>query len=78
MERYEIQVAGRIGARRAAALGCEVIESGPGRTLLAFGAIDSTALYGLLARLRDAGLELVAVTRTAGRPYRQHPKENPS
>ena len=65
MDRYEIQVAGRIGPRRAAALNCEVVEATHERTLLAFDAADSTALYGLLARLRDTGLDLLAVTRTA-------------
>ena len=63
MERYEIRVAGPIGARRAAALGCQIVDATPEQTLLAFDAADSTALYGLFARLRDAGLDLVAITR---------------
>ncbi|MDA8203721.1 MAG: hypothetical protein M0Z49_13365 [Chloroflexi bacterium] len=64
MERYEIEVEGRITARRAAALGCAFVEATPEHTLLRFDAADAAALYGLVARLRDAGLELVAITRT--------------
>lgn len=69
MERYEVRVAGSVGVRRATALGCVVIGTTPEHTVLSFAAVDATALYGLIARLRDAGLELVAITRTpATRP----------
>lgn len=70
MERYEVQVAGSVGARRAAALGCVVVGTTPEHTYLSFAAVDATALYGLIARLRDAGLELVAITRTPATPLR--------
>ncbi len=63
MERYEIRVAGHISSRTARALDCEVELSPSGESVLVFLAIDRTALYGLLSRLRDAGLELIAVER---------------
>ncbi len=64
MDRYEIRVAGHLGQRRAHTLGCDELRLLPdGDSLLAFAAVDHAALYGLLARLRDAGLELVAAER---------------
>ncbi|HEX8939805.1 MAG TPA: hypothetical protein VF763_06540 [Candidatus Limnocylindrales bacterium] len=68
MERYEIRVAGRIGERRAHALACEVRLLPDGDSLLTFPAVDQAALYGLLARLRDAGLVLVSVERAPTTP----------
>jgi hypothetical protein len=63
MEHYEIRVVGHLDERRAAGLGCELLLLLPdGRSVLTFAA-DQAALYGLLGRLRDAGLELVAVER---------------
>jgi hypothetical protein len=59
MEHYEIQVVGHVDGRRAQQLGCESLRLLPsGRSALTFVAVDQAALYGLLARLRDAGLEL--------------------
>jgi len=64
MDRYQIQVAGHLDQRRAHALGCERLRLLPnGTSLLVFTAVDQAALYGLLTRLRDAGLELVGVER---------------
>lgn len=66
MEQYEIQVVGHLDERRARALGCSQLRLLPGgRSALIFTAVDQAALYGLLGRLRDAGLELVAAERTA-------------
>jgi hypothetical protein len=64
MNRYEIRVVGHLDARRARALGAEALCLLPdGDSVLIVAAADAAATYGLLARLRDAGLELVAVTR---------------
>ena len=64
MDRYEIRVAGHLDQRRAHALGCEELRLLPGGdSLLVFAAVDQAALYGLLTRLRDAGLELIAAER---------------
>ena len=64
MNRYEIRVAGHLDRRRAQALGCEEVRLLPGGgSLLVFAAVDQAALYGLLTRLRDAGLGLIAAER---------------
>ncbi len=69
MDRYEIRIATHIDRRRARALGCEVVSKGPdGSTVLAFAAVDQAALYGLLSRLRDAGLELLVARRLPAPP----------
>ncbi len=64
MDRYEIRVAGHLDPRRARFLGCGELRLLPGGdSLLIFAAVDQAALYGLLTRLRDAGLELIAAER---------------
>ena len=68
MERYEVRIVGSIGPRRAASLGCTARRLSSGDSLLAFDAIDQAALYGLLSRLRDLGLELVGVERRVCAP----------
>ena len=72
MDRYEIRVAGHLDQRRARFLGCEELRLLPGGdSLLIFAAVDQAALYGLLTRLRDVGLELIAAERAFV------PKEDP-
>ncbi len=87
MNRYEIRVAGHIDPRRAAALGCTELQLLPdGGSQLVFVAADQTALYGLMARLRDAGIELIDLRRVgqpatdarAGEPADMHAKESPN
>jgi hypothetical protein len=64
MNRYEIRVAGHLDPRRAHALGAEDCSRLPeGDSILVVTAVDQAATFGLLARIRDAGLELVGVAR---------------
>jgi len=64
MDHYEIRVAGHLDQRQARFLGCEELRLLPGgNSLLIFAAVDQAALYGLLTRLRDAGLGLIAAER---------------
>jgi hypothetical protein len=58
MAHYEIQVVGHLDQRRASALDCERLRLlADGRSPLTFAAVDQAALFGLLGRLRDAGVE---------------------
>lgn len=71
MKRYEIRVAGHLDQRRAHALGCEELRLLPaGDSQLTVVAVDQAALYGLLTRLRDVGLELVSVERVPAPRHR--------
>ena len=64
MNRYEIRVVGHVDLRRARSLGFEDCRWLPdGDSILVGIAVDQAATYGLLARLRDAGLDLVAIGR---------------
>jgi len=65
MDRYEIRVAGHLDQRHTRFLGSDELRLLPGGdSLLLFATVDQAALYGVLARLRDAGLGLIAVERT--------------
>jgi hypothetical protein len=69
MDRYEIRVAGHLDRRRASSLGCEQLRLLPGDdSMLVFAAVDQAALYGLLTRLRDIGLRLIALTNVPAPP----------
>lgn len=64
MNRFEIRVVGQLDPRRARALGVEECRWLPdGNSILVVSSLDQAATYGLLARLRDTGLELVEVRR---------------
>ncbi len=69
MNRYEIRVVGKLDARRAHALGADACRWLPdGDSILDITVVDQAATYGLLARLRDIGLELVEVRRIVPDP----------
>jgi hypothetical protein len=59
--RYRIVLRGRLSERFATAFDGMALEAGPSQTVLVGEVRDQAHLYGLLDRLRDFGIELVAV-----------------
>jgi hypothetical protein len=63
--RYEIRVKGVLGSGWSAWFdGLQVTSDEHGQTTIAGPVTDQAALHGLLAKIRDLGLELLAVRRT--------------
>jgi hypothetical protein len=68
--RYEIRLQGRLQARWAAWFdGLSVIDAGDGTTLLRGDIVDQAALHGLLRKLADLGLPLLAVAAVEPDPH---------
>ena len=68
---YEIRLAGHLGAHWAAWFdGLTVSHEGDGITVIRGPVADQAALHGFLQRVRDLGLPLVSVSRTATPPRR--------
>jgi hypothetical protein len=64
--RYEIRVRGHLDARRAAWFdGLSLTLERDGTSVLRGSVPDQAALYGLLTKVRDLGLPLIAVTPIA-------------
>jgi hypothetical protein len=62
MQQVEIRVKGQIDERWSEWLdGLTITHTGVDETLLTGSILDQSALYGLIAKLRDLGLPLVAV-----------------
>jgi len=59
--RYRIVLRGRLSERFESAFEGMALEAGPNQTVLVGQIRDQAQLYGLLDRLRDFGIELVAV-----------------
>ena len=59
--RYRIILRGRLNERFESAFEGMALESGPNQTVLVGDVRDQAHLYGLLDRLRDFGIELIAV-----------------
>ena len=59
--RYRIILRGRLNQRFESAFEGMALESGPNQTVLVGDVRDQAQLYGLLDRLRDFGIELIAV-----------------
>jgi len=59
--RYRIVMRGRLRERFESAFDGMVLEPGRGQTVLVGEVRDQAHLYGLLDRLRDFGIDLVAV-----------------
>jgi hypothetical protein len=63
---YRIQVRGQLGPHWATWFdGISLVETAGGDTTLTGRLADQSALHGVLARVRDLGLELVSVTLEA-------------
>lgn len=63
---YELRVAGRLSPELADWFDGLALSPGPeGSTVLAGLVVDQAALHGHLARIRDLGLTLLALTRRA-------------
>jgi hypothetical protein len=56
---YRVTIRGTVSERLASAFAGMSVEPGDGTTTLVGEVKDQAALYGLLIRLRDFGLELV-------------------
>jgi hypothetical protein len=62
---YEIRVNGVLGSGWSAWFdGLRVTSDEHGQTVIAGPVTDQAALHGLLAKIRDLGLELLSVRRT--------------
>jgi hypothetical protein len=59
--RYRIVLRGRLSERFASAFDGMTLEHGPNQTVLVGDVRDQAQLYGLLGRLQDFGIELLAV-----------------
>ena len=59
--RYRIVLRGRLSERFESAFEGMVFEAGPNQTVFVGEIRDQAHLYGLLDRLRDFGIDLVAV-----------------
>ena len=63
-ESYEIRVKGHLNARWADWFdGLTLTQESDGTTVLSGSVIDQAALHGLLGKVRDLGLPLIAVHR---------------
>jgi hypothetical protein len=68
-EVYQIRVRGHLGERWAEWFdGLQITNEANGEAVLAGPVADQAALHGLLARVRDLGLPLIAVSRVPRDP----------
>jgi hypothetical protein len=78
MLRVEIRVKGQIDEQWSDWFeGLRVAHTEQDETILSGSVADQSALYGLLAKLRDLGLSLISVNSMAIEPRRQNSDENP-
>ena len=74
--RYRIVFRGRLGERFESAFDGMVLEPGHGQSVLVGEIRDQAHLHGLLDRLRDFGIDLVAV-EPVGPPDGGSPRSEP-
>jgi hypothetical protein len=67
--RYRIVLRGRLAGRFEPAFDGMVLEHRQGQTVLTGEIRDQAHLYGLLDRLRDFGIDLIAVEPEVGSPH---------
>jgi hypothetical protein len=60
---YEIRIAGHLGSSLSQTFEGLSARHANGDTILSGNLVDQAALYGILMKLRDLGLELVSVNR---------------
>jgi hypothetical protein len=73
-ECYEIRVGARLGSRWAAWFdGLTITDEDDGTTVISGPVADQAALHGLLQKLRDLGINLHSLTRTASGEAIEHP-----
>lgn len=65
---YEIRIKGRVGDAVQAAFADMTVAINPVETVVYGPVRDQAALYGLLGRIQELGLELVEVRRCAPQP----------
>jgi hypothetical protein len=74
--RYEIRVGGHLASRWGAWFdGMTLTRHDDGTTVIDGTVTDQAALHGLLRTLRDLGMPLVSVTRTAPDPRSANPDQ---
>lgn len=62
---YQIKLCGHLSSRRAQMFtGWQVTMTPDGCTVISGAGIDQAALFGILIRIRDSGLPLLALNRT--------------
>jgi hypothetical protein len=76
---YHIRVSGHLDERWFDWFaGLTIAHTPDGETAIVGTALDQSALYAILDRLRDLGLELLAVQRDPGGEVHHRSTENPS
>ena len=74
IERYEIRVEGHLAPRWAVWFdGLALAHEDDGTTVISGPIVDQAALHGLLQKLRDLGITLLSLTRTAPGDAIEHP-----
>ena len=64
-ENYELRLKGHLDARWADWFdGLTLTQDSDGSTVLRGSVVDQAALHGLLGKVRDLGLPLIAISRT--------------